>query len=851
MLRTILIYCLLAFGTAQAIDYTPLQTYVDGLGDEFKLGAVGDSWTCNAQYAGEVCGSWTDDEVGASGPYAYSLIWGDGTAMNGATWINRLGYRLGTHKVFAEAIGGAELGVLGVPFTFKEDSTIAGWIDNLADLKPKVAFLYGGINDLLGYGASPATRTYANLREQALQSTIMMLQAMPGTPIIRPTLQPCGLDYFKFKVASNPSAYANMTWTQIADTSYNAQLLVNQTNTFIMDSLRYFIEEAGYDSSLVYPYDHFEMLAQQVTWTAGAEAATYPLDLSAVTSEGAMSQADSVKYAAIRFLRPEIESDSIHANLMGLRQIGDSMAVNLFGIDLSTWEEPTPSVLYASKQTGHNWENRVHGFLSRGKPAATLQGAIVNAWPGDTIKVFGNGNQALIDQDGYSVQEYDVLIDKPVAYVEIEDGAFYFGGYEVATGNGTSIFDPDGFSGGDGKEILPTHLPLTVSSVPRVDMGGLVIKGLNVQGYHYPINAINVSEITFEDMTLVGGGQSLGGFSWVNYDDTLEVNLTNCVFYIDSSSTGAWSATYPRGRLNFQAIKDNASTLYSGTISGCQFIGDDTESNYPMITGFLDGMTYVGNLFYDTSSYVYIMENKRKNAYPDSSYAKTKFINNTWRCLYDDGSYLYCYRASGNTTNANADSVLFVNNYIDPLGGTGAIFLYGGPANEKTWFARNVIAEDATAAMRDGTGNRSLATMVSNGWASDAGGEDNWVGVVSADSDSIMFGGLTTLTHGSTYNVADYGIEHGANHASIGYVQYHSDSDIHKIGTAGEFVTTPMALMPYLRLAGALGVEATMYCSRPEVDALNLDIWLNGTHPNGSGTWEAQAQDTLKVVRVR
>lgn len=76
------------------VNDSPLQTYVNGMGDEFRFVVVGGSWACNAQYAGEVAGSLTGDDIGASGPYSDTLILGDKTAMNGESWINRLGDRL-------------------------------------------------------------------------------------------------------------------------------------------------------------------------------------------------------------------------------------------------------------------------------------------------------------------------------------------------------------------------------------------------------------------------------------------------------------------------------------------------------------------------------------------------------------------------------------------------------------------------------------------------------------------------------------------------------------------------------------------------------------------------------------
>jgi hypothetical protein len=33
-------------------------------------------------------------------------------------------------------------------------------------------------------------------------------------------------------------------------------------------------------------------------------------------------------------------------------------------------------------------------------------------------------------------------------------------------------------------------------------------------------------------------------------------------------------------------------------------------------------------------------------------------------------------------------------------------------------------------------------------------------------------------------------------------------------------------------------------------DGMNQNTWLNAKHTNGSGTWEAQAFDTLRVIEA-
>jgi len=69
-------------------------------------------------------------------------------------------------------------------------------------------------------------------------------------------------------------------------------------------------------------------------------------------------------------------------------------------------------------------------------------------------------------------------------------------------------------------------------------------------------------------------------------------------------------------------------------------------------------------------------------------------------------------------------------------------------------------------------------------------------------------------------------------------------------GSSATGMRTPAEALAFIRDSDlGTGFELEML-SISQADAMNLDIWLNGTHPNGSGTWEAQSVDTLKVVRV-
>ena len=71
---------------------------------------------------------------------------------------------------------------------------------------------------------------------------------------------------------------------------------------------------------------------------------------------------------------------------------------------------------------------------------------------------------------------------------------------------------------------------------------------------------------------------------------------------------------------------------------------------------------------------------------------------------------------------------------------------------------------------------------------------------------------------------------------------------------------TPINALASIRDSTTLAADTATYrASLPitldwsatsETDPLNLKLWLGATHPNGSGTYEAQAQDTLRLGKV-
>ena len=793
----------------KAAYFAPLRAHVASLGDEFTLWASGDSWTCTEQYPGED-ESFAGAVHGSSASARHNAIWADHTTSNGAFWLGQLAYRLKTHRYGAEAIGGAQLTNNNAnPAAFEEDVTIASWVDDAAAFAPDVWLLYGGINDILGGGAS-----YSSVKRKVLLCLSEAYSHMPSaTKFVLPTLQPCGIDFIKRKVAGT-SPWAARTWAATFDSCAVKQTIVDSYNAWLKDSLRIAINQTMglSDTSRVFVVDHVPSLQLPVTWTAGAEASSYPHNLASVTSQsGEPSQADSVRWAALRVLRREIESDSIHASHMGLRQIGDSMAVNAFGIDLATWTAGTHKTLYADLANGHNWANRGRE-TNRATPLATLQCAINRAWPGDTIQVIGQGNQAVLTASSVaptpvSAGYYEVEITKPGLVIRIDDGAFFRGVYSttaktygssIATTVGLSWLDQNGLnSGGDNKEMQPggkfawSANDTTFNAIIDLD---LTIDGLVLDGYNIPLPLYNITDVTFKNCEFSGGNSTSGGIYAVQYATFADYPtpqarrfwFDGCTFNTDVSPVQVGTTT-SWGKVSFNAVANTSqganffradSCLYSGWFKNCSFIGTEANTSGSHLSGYIDGFDFVGCTFTDpkvTGLYIYP---SRAAVSGSKHLQKMKFINNSINVGSVGDNFRFIYPFNANVNGVFADSILWMNNSVTISGAATRSLLYHGPINTgKTWLARNRIYVSAPSNgvfAAGAAGYSTLAQLESAGLiVPTTAREKNWPVLFSANSDSMMFGGLTTTTKGgNTWTLSEYGVSHGTNHASIGPTQY-------------------------------------------------------------------------------
>lgn len=852
---------------------------------------TGDSWTCNAQSPGEAHG-WGSDLAGGGTASSHNAIWADPTTSNGTRWMAQLAWRAKTHRFGAEAIGGAQISNNNSdPATFEADVTIGSWIDDAALFSPDIWLFYGGINDILGNSG-----TLASMKRKYILGMRTAFSAMPAkTRMVVLTLQPCGIDYVRRKM-KNQAPQNGQTWKVVWDSCVERQGVVDQVNAWLKDGLRTDLYAAGVsaaDTSRLFVYDHVSKLQLSHTWTAGADKALYPFNLArSVSVDGyTPTQADSTSWASLRILRREIESDSIHANGMGLRQIGDSLAYWCLGFDPATWTAGTPGTLYVDKQNGHNWQNRGRE-TDRAYPLASLQCAVHRAWPGDTIHVIGQGNQALLTPilsggtGSCSATDYEVYFSKPNLYVKCDPGAYFQGVYATgvvihkATNSSTTVgqswFHQESSSGGDGKEMKknPSTGAIAWSVADTtynaiIDLGSMFLDGLDVRGYQNTVRLYNVSGVTMKNCKVIGGTADGGvvayqyatwqddpGFAGYTAPVARRLSFEGCTFYVDSSAsvltnTSSWGRllfSIAGSRTGTAATFKSDSTRFQGQFLNCQFLGDEWNTAGPAISGYMDGMNIIGCAFADDavrySSYTSMVHYTRLCAGAPGAWAKkTKYINNTVNLKAHASATGLAWIDWENYNSAYADTMLFINNSVTLRNGgslTSCRMVRSPRTTTRMWFARNQIYNAGqTYPFWFAANQKTLANIITDGNAPAASGatlrECNWPTQFGATPDSLKFGGiLTTTALGRTWTVAPLGVTTGANHASVGATAYPAQPFV------GLF--TPAKRQGYAKIESHWDLARLVNNGvLPVSDSLNVGTWypiLVGTSPAEQAQYE-------------
>ncbi|MBM4354906.1 MAG: hypothetical protein FJ109_14150 [Deltaproteobacteria bacterium] len=842
--------------------HAALRTYVNSFAaGKMRVWGVGDSWTSCGQYQGE-SGYWTS--------FKYAGLWADKAASHETAWMNRLSWRLGVSDYGAEAIGGASVCYnrdVGPTFTWKEDSCIVGWMDDAAEFEPDLAFYYGGINDMKA-GMDVQSYVLPSAKWNCKNGLVRYINLLPkGTRLVVMTLQPVGRRALGYKANGSITA----TWREAFDYCYDATVMVDNFNTWLKDSLRAELKalDATIDTTKVFIHNQDPYLqADWTPWLTTRNPSSYLFNLGGVT--GTPNTADSLKWANIRIPRIELESDSTHLTNQGHRQMGDSMAVHVFGLDLNSsdgvaegkvaWSQPAAKTLYVNYQTGHNFKNRGKE-TSINTPLCTVQAAICRAWPGDTLHVVGSGNNSVYTTDDVtglpvSSNGYEWVVRKPGLYLKFADGGYVqgiysatarvFGGASSEVGSG--LIHNTEISGGDGFELAR---PPAWSSTDRtrnalIDLGWMTIDGLRVLGgYETPLRLNNVTEFRLKDCEFIGGSNAEGAFQVFGYGysdttpDPLNIQIDGCTFWADSSNvTASKASSWGRvlfTRPNSSPISD--STKYAGYIKNSTFTGDARCAAAPLVSGWWDGMDFVGNTFTDPGSWAYVLENTRTGSATLPHNRVTHFINNTWsigKTASGNDTTVVCVRyANISTAIPRQDSLIFINNWVKQNGGTvtNVRLFHGGLNRSKYWFARNIWPSPSRGVLNGNNAPQSLVDLATtspvcapdpttDNW------QQNWAGKFSATSDSMIFGGITTTTKGNTWKPSTYGVTHGTNHASVGATQYTGDPYV--------WASTRDSRPSYSRIdtpAGLLALIDNGVLLRS--DSLDINTWYEFPQPRG------------------
>jgi len=355
-------------------------------------------------------------------------------------------------------------------------------------------------------------------------------------------------------------------------------------------------------------------------------------------------------------------------------------------------------------------------------------------------------------------------------------------------------------------------------------------------GVHAATVASGTGEITLDECDAIAmGGRLL-------YSRLLTNTVTDCIWQ-DLIGTGSWHG------LEFGLDTGQDSALVSTSlVSGCElrnsFYGDTTSlDGIYWIVPKMKGVTVRNSHAYDYRDYTL------KSATPDATLLIIKGTKSfsLYNCTFDASDWKGVvitdspndapthYPSNADSTcviyNMNLGSSLdkclvFSSNDKTPEEVYGVFVDYSDGNFKGNYVADGYLYADLTAT--DSlttcdlfTGGSNYSTADEFKWA------DNWGG----------YGPLTGITP-TTQGFYPIGVQTAQKNDPV-------------ISLNQVAMQTPIEALELIRKVGLTGIELDWVVLRDRADAMNLDIWLNGTHPNGSGTWEAQAQDTLKVVRAR
>jgi len=654
------------------------------------------------------------------------------------------------------------------------DSSMYGMIRSqvVTDHDIDIAYFPGsnGTNDYIG-----GSTAYAQLRAEVVATAKKSIDVFNETAdwIVWLAPRPVGKHLYDRDGGEDDDARA----AQVAGFD-----VIDSLSTFIADTLRSELASLGLRTSKFIAFDMRPYSAET--------------DTAAVNYWDNYNCADTTDYNAIRHVQVSPwnwykPSDYAHLNDYGDRCMADSMAQYLFGITLdNSFTQGAGRTIYCDLDNGDNWANRSK-CTNRNTPLATLQAGLNHASPGDIVRIIGEGNQSVMIWDSttsarVSANTYECRVTQPGLTVYLEDGAVFNGlrqssilSYRTTTfTGGTSFFDDVSCTAGDSTDMHShSHADSSYKYRRMIDLD-FKLEGESkewILGYYVTFDSKGYSGLTYKNLSITGGPLKQLMINHNMQNTGQEFYMEDCIVYYDSSATGTNESYLRFTSFDSLGAADDMtdSTSWTGHIKDTIFQGRAAKNSEAAIHGRINGIDLISCQFLDDDPGGRWISPGSVNALGTVSrqgYDTFKIIN----CLFDAGT---TYTGTGSPVYdvyAPGDTLLIVNSEARYKGASSTEF-FDSSSNEHTDHQVIIInsvmkkielsSGDITGPDDTVTNGASIGCYIAQG--------------IESDSDTLYWGGATSFIG---YDLADFGITHGTNHASIGPTQY-TASPLIRLGT--------------------------------------------------------------------
>jgi len=391
----------------------------------------------------------------------------------------------------------------------------------------------------------------------------------------------------------------------------------------------------------------------------------------------------------------------------------------------------------------------------------------------------------------------------------------------------------------------------------EADADGVVIKNSGIGSTDY---CFNVTEGSFSLRYLKFDGDSVASYNvFAAAKEVTSLAADNCTFTNTKSGASIGTGLMSRAVLtvvdscDFEDLEEHGVYLrnyqaagdYAGSsVTNCTFSGivkyAIQVSNEGDTTRTFNGLVLSGNSVSGA-----VGEYSGGFYLGGTDLALVRF-NTIDLSAVEDNGYGISFGGTGTDATGGDNGFIFNNDLIGCN-----IGIYGGGAGDTPYksynmtVANNYITGSTTAFNPNNAALYHLKNCIS--YDCDTGIETDSLGCL----DQQITNGLR--------NWGGYGPLTGLNGSAAGFYPVGVLSATAAAATPGSPVISststtgmrsPMEALAFIRDSDlGTGFELEML-GVSQADAMNLDIWLNATHPNGSGTYEAQSVDTLKVVRA-